>query len=287
MSALTAVRCTGCGGTVVNKPGARLPQCLFCGSDAADLVPTTPPESFEQPEQMIAFTVAESDAQATFKTFAKSSFWYPNDLAGAKLELRRLLVPAWAWRADVDTHWAGLVSAMTRSGKSPVAGRDRAFFEQVLVPASQSLTGGELLNLGTFDETHLVNTAEGTIDDPYEVSELTRSVAREAAQTAMERLHRARITSENGLIKCRAATLVDNLQGKPVLLPVYIGAYRYGDAVYRVLVNGESGKLVGKAPTSWWKVAGVVFAVVGVVGLLFALLTGCGGVTAVIGVIAQ
>ena len=42
---------------------------------------------------------------------------------------------------------------------------------------------------------------------------------------------------------------------KHVLLPVWIAAYRYNNQIYRFLVNGQTGEVVGKAPWSWIKIA--------------------------------
>jgi hypothetical protein len=50
-----------------------------------------------------------------------------------------------------------------------------------------------------------------------------------------------------------------------VLLPVWIMAYRFGDRVFRFLVNGQTGRATGDAPVSWKKIAialGIAAAVV-------------------------
>jgi hypothetical protein len=44
-----------------------------------------------------------------------------------------------------------------------------------------------------------------------------------------------------------------------------------------VLVNGQTGVLVGDAPTSWWKVAAATLAVVVLVGAVIGALLMCGG----------
>lgn len=274
---LRAVRCSGCGGTVRMVPGKRLPSCLFCGADASDLIPFEPPESVEPPEGAIPFVITDDQARASFRTFATSSFWYPSDLRSAKLELRHLLLPAWAWAGAVETHWTGLVSASTRSGKRPVAGHEDVFFEQILVPSSQSLRQAELGSLGGYDESALVPFDPEQTVEPYELSELTRSVARTRAQQEMERRHRVAIERANGLVKCRSSSVVTELQGRPVLVPVFIGAYRYGSRTFRVLVNGQSGQLVGDAPTSVWKVLGVILLVVAIIGGIALAIAVCGG----------
>lgn len=274
---LRAVRCSGCGGTVRMVPGKRLPSCLFCGADAADLIPFDPPETVEPPEGAIPFAVSDDEARAAFRTFATSSFWYPSDLRSAKLELRHLLLPAWAWSGAVETHWTGLVSASTRSGKRPVSGHEDVFFEQILVPSSQSLRQAELASLGAYDESALAPFDPATAVEPYELSELTRSVARTRAQQEMERRHRLAIERANGLLKCRASSVVTELAGRPVLVPVFIGAYRYGSRTFRVLVNGQSGQLVGNAPISVWKVIGVILAVIALIGAVALAIGVCGG----------
>ena len=282
MSALEAVRCTSCGGAVAVRAGTPMPVCLFCGGEASDLVPYEPPEGIEPPQGAIPFAVDDATAREAFRTFARSSFWYPRDLRNARLELRHLLLPAWAWSGEVETHWTGLVRASTRSGKRPVAGAENRRFEQVLVPASQSLTLAELGALGAFDEDALAPFEPADAADPYEVSEVTRSAARARAQDEMSKRHRATIVSARSLVKCSAASVCTELDGRPVLVPVYIGAYRYGDGLYRVLVNGQSGAFHGTAPISWWRVAFVVLAVGAAVAALLGLLMVCSGGLAVI-----
>ena len=66
-------------------------------------------------------------------------------------------------------------------------------------------------------------------------------------------------------------------------MPVFIGAYRYGDQVYRVLVNGQSGTLQGSAPTSWWKVTFAVLAAAAAVAALALFVLSCTGALAALG----
>jgi hypothetical protein len=61
---------------------------------------------------------------------------------------------------------------------------------------------------------------------------------------------------------------VDNtfsaLTFKHVLLPLWIAAYRYNNKVYRFLVNGQTGEVVGKAPWSIFKIALLVLALIAI-----------------------
>lgn len=285
-ASLKAVRCDGCGGTIRAREGS-LPACLFCGAPAADLRPYDQPESIEDPVGAIPFAIQDAEAREAFVKFASSSFWYPSDLRSTRLELRRLLVPAWAWSGALETHWTGLKKARTASGKRPLAGSAQIRFEQVLVPASQTLTLSELRRLGAYDESALGPFHADANDDPWELSELTRSAARQKAQTEMEERHRRALEAEHELLSCKVASIAHELDGKPVLVPVFIGSYRYGDGLYRILVNGQTGQLVGEAPTSWWKVLGAVLLALFVLATVaFAVMIcvgGTGGALALLG----
>jgi hypothetical protein len=274
MREIQAIRCQSCGGTVAARVGA-LPACLFCGN--ADLVPFEPPESIEAPVGFIPFQVSSSAARETFKVFAKSSIWYPNDLRQAKLELKQLQLPAWAWSGDLETHWTGLVSANTRSGKRPVAGAEKVHFDQILVPSSASLKIAELRDLGRYDEAAMAEFDPNNAEDPYEISELTRSAAMQKAQAEMEIRHRAVLQSQKSISVLKTSCVSHNLDGKPVLVPVYIGAYTYGRGLYRILVNGQTGKLIGDAPISYWKVAGAILLGLLVIAGIAAAVSVCFG----------
>lgn len=279
MSDWKAVVCRGCGGAVASKPGASMPRCLFCGADALE---PFEPEAVEQPEGWVPFAVDDPAAQAAFRKFAGSSFWYPGDLRNARLELRRLLLPAWSWSGRLETHWTGLAAAGSASGKRPVGGAEVARFEQVLVPASKSLRQVELRALGAYDEAAMRAWSDEP-DAPREVSELTRTVARGRAVDEMTERHRAALAKSQGVSRLRASSVDSELAGRPVCVPVWIGAYRYGDRVYRVLVNGQSGELHGEAPISWWRVAGAVLATALLLGTIALVLSVCAGGGAALG----
>jgi hypothetical protein len=68
----------------------------------------------------------------------------------------------------------------------------------------------------------------------------------------------------------RLNVLLEGLTSEPVLLPVWIMAYRYRDQLFRFLVNGQTGRATGQAPVSWNKILGVV-AIAGLIGLVLCL----------------
>lgn len=255
---LQAVQCPSCGGAVAFSAGAPEPRCLFCG--AAGLVETPVPEGIEAPEGFLPFALSEEDARAAFRKFAASSIWYPSDLRHARLKLSAVLLPAWDWAGRVETHWAALVPAATRSGKRPVAGLDHLDTSGVLIPSSQALSHTELRAISPYHSAEFRPASETGL--PYEMGSLTRTAAQREAIEGMENIHAAKIKAAVSAATLRTSVVVHNLVGRPLLLPVWVGAFRRGEKVYRIVVNGQTGALTGKAPLSVVKIALAVFAVV-------------------------
>jgi hypothetical protein len=274
---LRAVTCDSCGGAVAMEAGADVPRCLFCGSlklsQSEDL-----PEEVDPPEIVVAFSVSDEDADVAFRKFARSSFWYPKDIRDARLELNRLYLPAWVFSGTIETHYAAIVRAATRSGGRPFAGAERTEMTGVLVPSSAALTRAELDAISPFEMKDANPFSVSTLEDPFELGSLTRTAATQQALKHMQSRHRSALSATLKARKLNASAIHEDLSGDPVLLPIFIGAYRRREEVYRIVINGQTGKLIGKAPISWTKVALVIF----IVGAILFMALICLGLTGAI-----
>jgi hypothetical protein len=61
---------------------------------------------------------------------------------------------------------------------------------------------------------------------------------------------------------------------KHVLLPVWLGAFRFGGKSYRLCVNGRTGAVQGERPYSAWKIAFLVLLVALLLGLFLLVYGG-------------
>jgi hypothetical protein len=62
---------------------------------------------------------------------------------------------------------------------------------------------------------------------------------------------------------------------KHVLLPVWIGRYRYKGQEYKIMVNGQTGVVAGDKPKDTLKLLGIILSVVAtliVLGLIFVII---------------
>jgi hypothetical protein len=247
---LVTVSCRACGGAVGFPAGEPAPRCLFC--DAPDPVPLPPPEGVEPPAGFLPFRVDEAGARAAFRRYARASVWRPGDLRDVRLSLGPLLLPAWSWSARLETHWMALVPAANPVAQEPRTGVARFAAQGVLLPASATLTRAELAGICPFSPDTL--REPDAVDVPYELGTLTRTAASAAGFDGLRVLHEAALRAELHPRALRTTSLFSDVHGGPLWLPVYIAAYRYGGRLHRVVINGQTGRLVGTAPVSWLRV---------------------------------
>jgi hypothetical protein len=257
------LECGGCGGAVVYDAQREGSVCVFCGS--VSLERQSLDEATPVPDSIIPIQVDRERAQGEYSAWARSSWWHPEELRGLRVELQLLLLPAWRFEGDVESHWNGLESGYGPSGKQPVGGRDETRLVH-MIPASQGISPAELSALEPFDveeATAWVEVAQGA---PYELPGITETAARAQIHGLMTHSHINMIAASHGLLSCVASSLIQNEEVDLVVLPVYIGAYRFRDRPWRFVVNAQTGEVVGNAPIDRMKVLGVT------VGTILAML---------------
>ncbi len=272
------LRCQACGGAVVWDAAQAGAACLFCGTVALELVIASEP--VPEPEVVLPVAVSRAAAEARFRAWATKSWFRPPALRTAEVALHLLLLPAWRFHARLETHWAALRPAATRSGKTPVAGLEHIELT-AMVPASTGLTGSELSALLPFDESRArpwrgtvdvsVEAADGTIDEEpiWEPPALTRRGARSRAHRELADTHRRRIARERGVVNTRVSAVIEDRDVRLMLVPIYIATFRFRNRPWRCLINGQTGEVVGKAPLDWRKVFALIAAALLVVALIW------------------
>lgn len=257
---LAGFDCRGCGASMTYDARAQALRCAFCGS--TDLARQPGTTGRVRPTHLLAFTCHRDRAQAAFRTWLASGFWRPRRLAQeARLEgMQAVYVPCWRFAGRTDTHWTADSSETPRGARAswcPRAGRSPGEVEDVLVVASGSLTPREVDGLlpFRFGEAQPYQP-EAVGDTPVEDVGVSRRGARPLAGERIVALEAARVAM---LVPGRSRNvhvnvLVTDLTSTPVLLPVWINAYRWREQRYRFLVNGQTGEVVGEAPISAAKV---------------------------------
>jgi hypothetical protein len=273
--------------------------CSYCDSPMVDEARALP--SFDA---VAPFRVPQRGAMERLRTYLDNRRWAPAALRSARLHERRLrgvLVPFWVYegvvrseyRAKVGLHWYRTETYTDKEGKRqtrevretewfPLRGSAARQVEDHVVSASVGLPEHEAVALAPFD------LGWSTSYDPRLLSgfeaELPTVDEIDARHTAVEELRAAeaaRILSELLPGDVNRIDAIDSrievASRRLVLLPVWVATHRQGDVVLRLLVNGQTGKVVGRVPVSKAKVAALVLALLIVVGLIAALVWWMGG----------
>ncbi|MBD2768597.1 hypothetical protein IC235_11935 [Hymenobacter sp. BT664] len=282
--------CPNCGArTRINADHPTL-NCGFCGSRAIN--PEAQRTRLIEPAGVLPFRLSKAAATEGFRRWIGTSWLAPNDLAAAANldNLHGMYLPFWTFDAQAHSDWQGergdyyyvSVSSTDSKGNSVTrqerrtrwsfrSGSHDFFYDDVLILASQSLAKQQK----HVDEVLNYNLQE-VVD--YDPRVLLGWEAEVYAIDLAEGLNRARATihqreeeacaqllggdTQRGL---EVATTLSNESFKHLLLPLWLCAYTYRGKLYHFLVNGQTGKVSGSRPLSFWKVLLLVL-----LGLLLA-----------------
>jgi predicted RNA-binding Zn-ribbon protein involved in translation (DUF1610 family) len=284
------LRCPGCGAEVSFDAATLADRCPFCATPLAR--GEAHPHRHPKPQGVLPFALDARAARERMTRWLGSRWFAPSGLkkfAEAGRPLAGVYVPHYTYDAVGEADYTGqrgdayyVTRTRIVNGKSqpyqerrirwrPVAGHVRHVFDDVLVPASDSLEGslaGEAEYGGrSWDLAAL---------EPYR-PEFLAGFRAEAPQLALDGGYaRAQAVMEQVLVRDIKfdiggdAQQITSMQArysdvtfKHVLLPVWLASYRWGNKAYQVVVNGRTGAVSGERPYSAVKIAiAVILAIV-------------------------
>ncbi len=267
--------CEGCGASMSFDAREGKLRCPFCGSTKMN---RREDAKVVSPRRVVEFAVAENEAEQRLREWLGRGFFRPGDLGqkAAVVEMTPVYVPYWVFKAKVHTYWTADSSSTPPSAKSdwyPVSGEHSCDYDGILVGASGALHPSETARICPFDlaiarEPEAVDLDNVTVEQFGMGRKYARPIAHDGLEQFESEACAALVPGSSRNVHVNLQ--VESMESEPVLLPVWIMAYRYNDEVYRFLVNGQTGKATGNAPYSTLKIAAVAGVVVAIV--LFFLL---------------
>lgn len=278
-------RCTNCGATVDVPPEALATACAFCDSPLVDVA-----DGGEVPDLVVPFRVPGPGARDRLAKDLAGRWFAPDVIrtSGRVRELRSVYFPVWAYEAvatgrfdaRVGIHWQRTETyTTTENGKTVTKTRtvtETEWFhldgahglalESHLVSASRGLPEDECNALEPYDLGQAVpwdpaRVAGHTAEHPtIPRTEAAATADAEVRALALQHVQQAFLPGDTA----SGVSLTCDVRLEPprlVLVPVWIAGVHAGDHVLRLMVNGQTGEVVGAVPTSWVKVAGAVVLV--------------------------
>jgi hypothetical protein len=182
------------------------------------------------------------------------------------------------WKDKEITESVTKTRTVTKTEYRPLSGNHLGYVTDVIVSASRGLPDDTLTAIGPFDLRMLRRftpaLTAGWIHEEYGKSRLLCEVtARSAARDQVGTELRAFMPGDSHA-DLEWHTRVEWESLDPMLIPVWMFVVRYRDdkPAIKIAINGQTGRVAGRAPIAWWKVI-LTGAVVVAIGVAIALLS--------------
>jgi len=290
------LQCQTCGATTETLDLAA--SCQFC---SGHLVALDHPAGLMVPEGVVPFGLDRRAAQEAFGGWVRSRWFAPNALKKVRSteQLTGTYVPHWTFDAQTRTRYRGqrgehyyvTVTDRVSDGKGgtktvtrqerrtrwyPASGNVARFFDDVVVPASSRLDDDRLSSMGPwrledavpYQPQYLAGYAALRYDvDPDDGSTRAREQMKDVIRDDCKR----DIGGDEQRVNMMDVRYSEAMF-KLLLLPLYIATYLYAGRSFQVLVNADTGEVVGERPYSWVKITAAVLLTLIMVALtLFAM----------------
>jgi predicted RNA-binding Zn-ribbon protein involved in translation (DUF1610 family) len=284
-TATRSVQCQSCKAVMVFE-GDRVGQnCEFCGSPA--LVSYDEIKAPIRPHGVLPFRVDTARVRDDIRRWWRSKWLAPNKLSKTSLvdTVHGLYIPYWTFDARVHCPWdaeAGHYYYVTVEGRDSkgrsVTRQERRvrweaasgvvdhFFDDEPVPGTQGLPIELLRQVEPFPTQEVVSydTAflAGHVVEHYKVVLLdAANQSQEQMQRTLMQLCAQQVPGDTHR-NLRIHPVYSGRTFKHVLVPIWLLSYNYGHRAFQVIVNGYTGKIAGRYPYSWIKIALLVLVAI-------------------------
>jgi ribosomal protein S27E len=280
--------CDGCGSVVVFEPPEVAGACSFCG--AMIVAQARAADPMIAPDAVLPVKVTKEAAQLEVRQWIATRWFAPNALHKMAQQegIAGVYLPFWTYAADTSSQYTGArgvhyweteyftvtdsngnqrqeARQVMRTAWSPAGGQVARRFDDVLVPATKSVNEARLNALEPWDLPALCaydpEYLAGFKAQRYQV-ELPAGF--EKAKILMEHQISQDVRRDIGGDEQRidhVDTATSNETFRHLLLPVWIGAYRFQGKVFQVVVNARTGEVQGERPYSAMKIAMLVIGI--------------------------
>jgi hypothetical protein len=296
------LRCEGCGGEISVEPAAIATTCPFCASAKVQIVADD--GQALRPGFVLPFALRDADVGPRVRDWLGQGWMHPGELKSLAAidRVSGLYLPWWLFDAGVDATWEaevgktrtvvetdddGKVRTRTEIDWEWKSGSVRHDFDGVRIPGSTKLSKRLLERVhGTFDLDRLGPYAPEVLAG-FRASgwDVGLPEAWEQGRGWIREETRKLCHAQTGSAHVRNFRMTCSLRDETwryALLPVWVSAYRYGDRVWQVLVNGQTAAVAGQKPVVWGRIYAVMALTMvpavcsGVLGLPLLLVGGLG-----------
>ncbi|XXR62467.1 hypothetical protein WME83_21245 [Sorangium sp. So ce385] len=278
------LECETCGASLRVEADQRTAACPYCASPS--VVERPPSNDRPSPHFVLGFTMARESAQGAVTAWlGKRSLFVQSSVKKGTIDaIRGVYTPAYLYSAMAQTRYAAQIGenyqetetytttddkgntvtrtrVVTRTEHRHLEGQRATYVMDVLVVASRAVQNAELEAIEPFDLRTMRRYTPAVLSG-WVAEEPTMTQAECYALARREALEKVGRDlpgflpgdSHHGLTH---ETLLDQETLELIYVPLWVLAIRHDPRKppFRVLINGQTGAIHGKAPLSWVKIA--------------------------------
>jgi len=284
------IECKQCGAVTTYDALETAAICPFCGS--TNVMPAAVQDSIA-PDAICLFTITKEKAGESFTKWMKKKWFTPRKAKkNAKPEaFKGVYLPYWTYDTQTTSNFTGEAgynrtvkkkdgSTETVTDWKSVRGVYQEYFDDETVMASKhhensGVTKCEPFNLSKM-VTYTPQAVAGFAAERYSIGlKEGWTIAQEKIQETLDSNIHSYIRSNwnsDDVRNVRFSTLYSNITYKYLLVPVWISSFMFKNKKYQFVVNGQTGKVGGKAPISAFRVIiAILLATAAFVGIYYAI----------------
>lgn len=285
-----SVECKNCGAVTIYDALETAAVCPFCGS--TQVMPAATDRTIA-PGGVCPFTVTKETAGESFTKWLKRKWFTPKKAKKSANpdSFQGVYLPYWTYDAQTTSTFSGRAgydhdvkqkdgSTKTETTWRRVDGVYQEFIDDETVMASKRHENSGVKQCEPFKLNKLIpynpQVLAGFAAERYSIG---LKEGWNMAQTSIQSKLRSNIDSYikhhwscDRTSNVKFSTIYSNITYKYILVPVWMSSFKYKEKTYQFVVNGQTGKVGGKAPVSALRVIiAVILGAALIAGLYFLL----------------
>lgn len=290
------LECQTCGASLLVDPNQRTALCPYCASPS--VVERPPSQDRPHPHFVVGFTMTKEGAQGSVKEWlGRRSFFVQSSVkTGTVDSIKGVYTPAYLYSAmatsnysaeigedyqetetytDTDSNGNTVVKTrtVTRTEYRSLSGQHSCYVSDVIVTGSRVVPNDELESIEPFDLRMMRRYTPAVIsgwiaEEPSLALPECYQLARQETMAKISRELEGFMPgdSHQGLT---FNTVLDRETTELIYIPIWVLAIRHDPQKppFRVLINGQTGKIYGKAPLSWLKIILTILIVIALIAI--------------------
>jgi len=294
------LECQTCGASLLVDPNQRTALCPYCASPS--VIERPPQADRPLPHFVVAFTLSKEGAQGSVKEWlGRRSFFVQSGVKkGTTDSIKGVYTPAYLYSSMATSNYSAQIGedyqetetytttdsngntvvrtrTVTRTEYRYLQGQHSCYVMDVLVTGSRVIPNNELEAIEPFDLRMMRRYTPAVIsgwiaEEPSLSQQECYGLAR---QEAMEKIGRelTGFMPGDSHQSLTFNTVLDRETTELIYLPIWVFAIRHDPVKppFRVLINGQTGQIYGKAPLSVIKIILAILVVLLLIATPFVL----------------